>query len=292
MKPVYLFLFAFCCSLCHAQSVRYVAPFFGNEDPENSYYLQVFKRSLALAEAEFGVVELEPINVPMLQGRQFRSLENDQIDVMWSMTSRERENRARAIRIPLTMGLIGYRVLVIKESDKSKFAALSTSEQLKKETALLGHDWPDIEIMKANGFLVEAVSWHNSMYSLLGGKQFDYFPRGILEIGQELSFFNQGGHFILEDKWLLKYPAAMYFFVHKDNEKLAQRLEAGLTKMLESGELRSMLLTHPSHHQGLQILNLQSRTMVNLDNPLLPDQTPTLIPNYWLSLDDLLQNTY
>ncbi|WP_462156991.1 hypothetical protein [Pseudoalteromonas sp. GB56] len=176
--------------------------------------------------------------------------------MMWSMTSRERENRARAVRVPLTMGLIGYRILVIKESDKAKFANIKTAEELKKQTALLGHDWPDSAIMQANGFAVEAVSWHDSMYALLGGNQFDYFPRGILEIGQELSFFNQGAHFTIEDRWLLHYPAAMYFFVHRDNEELAQRLEYGLQKMIDSGELKSLFDQPPFPQSG--IANSQS----------------------------------
>ncbi|TMO84912.1 hypothetical protein [Pseudoalteromonas ruthenica] len=288
--PIFLILFLLCGS-ASAKTVRYIEPFFGDATSDNSFHIQVLKRALSLSEAKFGAISAQAIDTPMLQGRQFRALARADIDVLWSMTSRARELEARPIRIPLTMGLIGYRVFVIKQRDRHRFATLTSKAQLQQLLALQGHDWPDTEIMSSNGFKVRGVSWHQSMYKLLAEDKFDYFPRGVLEIGAEgegLAAYALS----IDSKWVLHYPAASYFFVRHEDTSLAQRLEYGLAAMLQSGELKAMILNNPHHVNALRMLNFSDREFIRLDNPLLPDSTPTLDPKYWLTPQELSELVY
>ncbi|MFY8274432.1 hypothetical protein AAEU32_09925 [Pseudoalteromonas sp. SSDWG2] len=226
----------------------------------------------------------------MLQGRQFRALENGHIDVFWSMTSQQRGNEALAIKIPTAMGLMGYRVLVIRNNEQQRFASLHSASELKQMLALQGHDWPDTDILLANGFDVHGVSWSDKMYRLLSNSHFDYFPRGLLEVAHELRDFDTEQALALEQRWLLYYPTAMYFFVAKSNAHLAARIEYGLERLAESGELKSLLLNHPHHKDALKIVRLKGRELIHLRNPLLPESVPLLTPLYWLTLEDLIEN--
>ncbi len=269
--------------------VRYIDPFYATDADNESYVAALLQRVMEITEDEYGPFELKAEHTPMLQGRQFRALYSDEIDVMWAMTSQERENRALPIRIPIAMGLIGFRVFVIRREQQDKFSQMHDEFELKKLLAVQGHDWPDLKILKANGFQVQGVSWRDQMYTLLAGSNFDYFPRGITEVGRELQRVNIDDTLVVERKWLLHYRAATYFFVNRNNAQLAQRLESGLNQLMVSGELKEMLLSHPIHQEALQLMTLSGRTVVELHNPLLPEKTPLETSQYWLTYEELIQ---
>ncbi|MFY8274434.1 hypothetical protein AAEU32_09935 [Pseudoalteromonas sp. SSDWG2] len=293
---VRIVLFAVCCLLAQAaystQTIRYIEPFYGNDAKDKSYVASVLRRAVAISNEKFGDVELEALPTPMLQGRQFRALDTGEIDLMWSMTSRTRENKALPIRIPVTMGLIGFRVFVIKSADQARFAEIEDIAELKKLLAIQGHDWPDTEILQANGFNVHGVSWRDKMYKLLARSHYDYFPRGVTEVGRELNDLDKNHTLALERKWMLYYPTATYFFVRKGNTELAERIEWGLNQMVDSGELRQMLFSHPIHKDALRMAHVEGRTLVELRNPVLPDNAPTLNPKYWVTYEELVQYAY
>ncbi len=278
-------------NVAHATTiVRYIDPFYATDADNESYVVALLERVLELTEERYGPFELQPLHTPMLQGRQLRALASKEIDVMWAMTSTERENRALPVRVPIVMGLIGYRVFVIRKAEQQRFAQIDDPYELKKLLAIQGHDWPDIKILRANGFQVHGVSWRDKMYALLGGSNFDYFPRGVTEVGRELERVNKDDNLVVEGKWLLYYPAATYFFVGRENKLLAERLEQGLKEMASSGELKQMLLSHEIHQEALKLVRFHGREVIELHNPLLPPETPLQDPKYWLTYDELLQH--
>lgn len=69
---------------------------------------------LDLALQKTGVrYTLKPSLKPMQQARALKRLEeNLDVNVVWSMTDVQREQQLRPIRIPITRGLIGWRVFV------------------------------------------------------------------------------------------------------------------------------------------------------------------------------------
>src|SRR5471032_1088175 len=64
----------------------------------------------------------------MQQGRSLRLLARGQgIDLLWTVTSREREAGFPPIRIPIDRGLIGWRLLLILARDRALFAPVATA---------------------------------------------------------------------------------------------------------------------------------------------------------------------
>lgn len=82
-----------------------------------------FRSIYALAQLQLALdkagspLRLEPSHYSMEQERALVNLEhNDRLDVAWSMTSIEREQRLLPVRIPLDKGLFGWRIALLPKS--------------------------------------------------------------------------------------------------------------------------------------------------------------------------------
>jgi len=269
-----------------SQVIYHPGPEF-EQDSRYDYFVDLLRLALEESKQEFGHFELFQAQNTMQQKRQLLSLKHGRLSVAWTMTTAEREQHARPIRIPLMMGLLGYRLLVVNKQDQARFASLEGSQQLKPLLAYQGHDWPDLTILQSNGYNAKPFSWFLGLYKQLDLKKFDYYPRGILEAYREVDevpFENLA----VDSKHLLYYPTAIYFFVDQDNELLARRIEAGLMRMAKTGRLKQFLLNYGTHRADLKRANIPSRTIHRLDNPMLSEQTPLEDDRLWLSYDELV----
>ncbi len=98
-------------------------------DRRDDYPVQL----LALALAKAGRHDkLEPHALFMLQARSIRELEQGRgLDVIWTMTSIEREADLLAIHIPIDRGLLGWRLLLVRKEELPRFAALHSLVELQ-----------------------------------------------------------------------------------------------------------------------------------------------------------------
>ena len=171
-------------------------------------------------------------------------LKNGTYTITWSGTNSNREASLLPVRVPLFAGLLGIRMPVIRRSDKPRFDLIRNDSDLKQLVACQGDQWPDSDILEANGYQVERVTSFERMYRMLEAGRCDYFPRGITEIYGELERNVYPG-LMAYDRVLLSYTFPMYFFVAHGNEELARILEARLTQFAESGDLQAYLRLHP-----------------------------------------------
>lgn len=203
------------------------------------------------------------------------------VNVMRSPTNADLETRLIPIRIPIFMGLLGYRVLIIRNSDQARFDSIRTLADLRKLRAGQGTGWVDIPILEGNGLRVAAGTNYNGLFGMLAAGRFDYFPRGVNEILPELAS-QKASHPSLaaEQHLLLHYPFPVYFFVTKSDPKLAERLAIGLKRLAETNQIRDLLF----RYFGSQIneLKLGSRRILRLENPYLPTATPLSSDQFWL----------
>ena len=250
------------------------------DDTRNAYFLAVLQLALEKT-ADQGNIALQPASEAMTQSRALQRLsEGDGIDVVWSMTSIEREKQNRPIRIPLLKGLMGYRLLIIRAEDQSWFRRVQTIDQLRELRAGQGHDWPDTEILRANGLAVEATVDYDSLFRMLQLGRFDYLPRAVNEPWEELAL-RPGRGLAVEEGLMLYYPTAEYFFVHRDNDALAERIELGLRRALADGSFDKLFREHPVNANAFGKANILKRRIIRLDNPLLPPETPFDQPGLW-----------
>jgi len=270
---ILIFLSMNTVSMAEEMLIRHIRPE-GTLDKRNDYYIALLTLALEKTQVKYGGFHLEMNENSMLQARALLSVAKKQfIDVVWTMTSKEREAALLPVRIPLLKGLLGYRIFIIKKQDKSKFEQIQTLEDLSELVAGQGHDWPDVSILRANGLTVTVGASYDGLFRMLSAGRFDYFPRGMNESWSEVQAHKEKG-FIVEGDLLLKYPAPIYFFVHKGNTALAQRIEEGLLLAIEDGSFDSIFYEHPANKGIFKLTNIKNRKVFDLRNPSLPAETP------------------
>ena len=238
------------------------------------------RKLLALALTKTGTeFELRPSSRVMTQSRALSELSRGgDVSVVWSMTSKEREDMFLPIRIPIEKGLLGWRIFLINKNKASQFSAVKTLDDLKKYEAGQGHDWPDTEILRANGLKVQASANYDGLFKMLQSGRIDYFPRSILEIWAE-----EKNHpdmdLTIEQTVILHYPTALYFFVNKDDAALAKLIETGLRAAIKDGSFDKLFAAE--YGDDIKRANLKGRTRFQMQNPLLPAMTPFHDKKLW-----------
>ncbi len=263
---------------CHAAvTLRYPRLATAN-DPQQQYMLALLRLACEKANAD---CKLQAAN-PMVQSRAILQLQrpHSSIDVLWTMTSKERERQLLPVRIPLYKGLIGWRVALLGEGREQLLADVKTVDDLRAYSAGQGHDWPDVNILRAAGLSVVTSSDYEPLFSMLNQQRFDYFPRGVIEVENEYLAHRRSG-ITIDPHILIHYPTAFYFFVAPGNKALAGMLETGLERAIADGSFERLF--RQFNAGALRRLQLDKRVIIRLGNPLLPAATPLQRKALWYS---------
>ncbi|MFG6442081.1 hypothetical protein [Roseateles sp. LKC17W] len=231
----------------------------------------------ALAAASMPAT-LEPTADYIPQQRALLELGADsRLDVVWTMTSVERERQARPIRIPIFKGLFGWRLLLALPEQAARLSAVRTLAELRQFSMLQGLEWPDAGVLQANSLNVVTSPSHDVMFRQLRLGRADAFPRSVEEIWWELDRYGQG--LVVVPQLCLRYPAAVYYFVAPEATELAAALELGLQRLRATGVFDQLFAQH--HGADLARARLGERRIIELSNPQLPPQTPLDKPELW-----------
>ncbi len=215
----------------------------------------------------------------MEQDRALLNLEQGKaVDVVWTMTSREREQRLLPVRIPLDRGLYGWRVALVRADNQHLLANVRDLSDLTRWRAGQGHDWPDTSILRSHGLRVEVSSSYESLFLMLRAGRFDYFPRAVLEVRGELQH-SGGNDLTLDEHLALRYPTALYFFFSPDNPQLAETVRRGLEVALADGSFEQLFQQY--HDADLHAAQMDRRRIIEISNPLLPEETPLQRTELW-----------
>ena len=243
-------------------------------DPQQSYFVDLLTLALDASKAQYGDYLLQPVTIEMAQARTSKSLQNNEfIDLTWRMTSKNIEQQLQAIYFPILKGLMGNRIFIIRKGSQNLFSKEITLAELQSIDLGQGHNWPDTDILLANGFNV-VQGKANFLFEMLKKERFDYYPRALHEPWLELVNENE---LTVEENLLLQYPAPMFFFVNKQNKKLQRRLSDGLFQLLESGEFEQFFLNHKITSGILTKADVKNRKVFKLENPLLSEKTKALL---------------
>ncbi|WP_158971372.1 ABC transporter substrate-binding protein [Paraglaciecola sp. L3A3] len=227
------------------------------------YFIGLLKLAVEQSAEEYGEVEFVPIEVLMSDARKFVSLNSNLIDVSWTTYTSDHEQQALAVKIPLLKGMFGYRVLLIRKNEQAKFSSIKSINQLAELTALQGKGWSEVQLMRNAGLKVKTMDWTPKFYQLVSNGSVDYYPRSVMDIHNELANA-KAENLAIEQTLLLKFRNNAYFFVAKDNTKLAKRLEYGLIKSIEDGSYEEYFMQHGNNAKALKMLN-ESRHVFDLD---------------------------
>jgi len=248
------------------------------QESPNAYPVQVLRLALSEAGADF---DMQPSETPMPQGRALEQLsKGENVNVVWSMTSQERESKLRPIRIPIDRGLLGWRLILTSKAGAEAIAKVKTMDDLRRLQAGQGHDWPDTNILRFNGLPVQTGTSYEGLFKMLNSGRFDYFPRSIIEIWDEQKVFAAQG-LEIDKNLILYYPTAFYFFVNRKDRDLAKTIETGLNKAIANGKFEQLF--QQTYGDVVQRAHLASRTKLILQNPLLPAATPLARKELWIT---------
>jgi len=234
------------------------------------YFLGLLHLALQKTVESHGPYRVEKTGVLSSQARNIARLNRgEDVDVLWSMTSNEREEVMQAIEFPLIKGLMGQRVFLIREGEQARFDGKHDLDSLQRLQAGQGSHWPDTEVLRANKIPVITSTNYELLFPMLKGGRFDYFPRGLHEVDSELALHPK---LALEKSLMLEYSAPMYFFVRPGNDRLAGRLLEGLQRAQKDGSFDRYFDSHPVTAQVFERVERSQRRVIHLRNPLLEQQ--------------------
>jgi len=263
-----------------AVTVRAAEVRYPREDGGSDYALELLQLALKKAGGNH-TVALTPIR--MMQDRALFEigLDHGKVDIMATMTSRERESKLLPVRIPITKGLIGWRVAVLTAGRLRQFDQVGSLADLTRFRAVQGHDWPDLTILRHNGLPAHSVSSHESLFNTLTSGRVDYLPLSLIE-AQSAIKGRQG--LAIDPNIVIHYPAAVYFFVNPRNGALAEEVRRGLEAGIADGSFDKLFFRHFA--DAIRQARLSERRVIELDNPSLPDATPLERKNLWFRFDE------
>lgn len=211
------------------------------------------------------------------QQRNLLLLEQGELDILWTVSTVAREQKLLPVRIPIDRGLIGWRLLLVRQGEQEQFASLGQAG-LSEKIAGQGHDWPDLAVLRANGFAAQGSSTYEGLFAMLARGHIDYFPRSVSEIWPELST-RPGLGLAVASGVALHYPEQLYFFVNRRNTALAAALTSCLRKATEDGALKRLFYQY--FGEDIALAGLLRRRIVQLQLPEQIPPPPELADDFW-----------
>jgi hypothetical protein len=244
----------------------------GNKSPaRQSYETALLQACLKATDAEYSSVNVCIDNTDYPNADDEANIFANGADVLVTVAGNVKfQNKPRiVISQPLTKGLLGYRLLLVRDQSLSKFAQIKQPQQLQQLSVGIPETWADAELFRYNRYKVIEQGNLDNLFLLLKNGTFDYVALGVNEI--EEIFKHRAvpiGGISIEPSLMLYYPFPLVFYVNPCNPVLAQRIEKGLKLIAINGEHETLF----SHHHGdvAQRLNLRNRNTLSLTNPMLP----------------------
>lgn len=232
-------------------------------DGKHEYYEELLKKSLTVQGHSVAIKLL-----PALPQKQIaRMLDDDMISLHWFVHTKKRDKRWIPIKIGLTNGLVGHRILFIPKNKQSLYNNINSLDDLRKTGMVnaFGKNWFDRKVWEANKlpYVVVDGEWR-VIYRMLpeADRGIDYFSRGANEIIKEAE---HQPHLDIEKRLVLVYDRDFRFYLSSPAAKYKNLIESSLRKAKESGLMDKLVREHFS--DVFTSLNLDNRVKINLKSP-------------------------
>lgn len=255
-------------------------PLQDRDQHRSGYVMSVLKLALEHCGCDY---ELDIHVIGSNQGRNVRILSgrNPPFNLMWTGTSPQREDALMPVRFPLTRGLLGIRLFIIRKDRQSLFDQVNGLDDMRDLLAGQGLNWPDSGILRHAGLLV-SESGYDSLFRLLSSGRIDYFPRGANEPFSELEAVKEEHpDLVVENNLAIAYPFDMFFFVNKRDTDIHDAISYGLEQIWRNGKFMENFNSHPDIRALRKKARLDQRRIFVIDNPLLTSESRAIPDEYW-----------
>lgn len=225
---------------------------------------EVIIRSLEITETEFGPFVIETTDVDMNPRRGLASIKDGKlINVGIVPHNKKWDESTIAIKVPVRQGLLSYRLLLVNQQDLFKFKDIKDINDLRKLTAGLQQNWSTTRTFRE--LEMNMITGHSfeGLFLMLKKQRFDYIPRAVYEIYDELN--NRKAlldNIVVEPNLALYMPKPSYVYVSPKEPRLAKRIESGLTEMVKNGELKRIFNKY--YAKDIAKANLAQRRLIHV----------------------------
>ena len=248
--------------------------------PIYEYRWKLLDLALAHTRESGESIRIIPYAEDTTQNRAVSLLQSGAIDVIALGTNEERESKILPVKIDILRGIVGFRVFLIRSADQARISQMDDVSLRKQLTLGLNSQWADLAVLRANGFSVTTSSGYEALFEMLATGRFDAFPRGLNEAQRELDERRQQyPQLAVEKTRALYFPYPVYFWVRKDNQALARRIERGLNLSLADGSFRKTFEQY--HAAEIATMRQEKRHVLKLASPILPKGAPRPDTSWW-----------
>ncbi|NYE63693.1 ABC-type amino acid transport substrate-binding protein [Duganella sp. 1224] len=274
--------------MCNA-AMHVVYPLTSIDDDTDSRYdydWAVLRVALQKTEPGYGPFEMKQSTQAMSAQRVTQEMltPGGRVNVFARATSPGLERQFLPVRLPIDRGLLGYRMLLVRQNDLPRFAAVRSLADLAPLRIGQGKGWIDVPILRGAGLTVEEGSNYPGLFAMLAAGRFDGFSRGIDEAQREYKERHaMYPSLTIEPTLLLQYPLPLYFFTRRDEEGklLAQRISDGMELMIKDGSLNALFQQYKG--DSIRAGGLSRRRVLHIQNPHLTPETPLSRGELWFN---------
>jgi ABC-type amino acid transport substrate-binding protein len=241
-------------------------PYMEREAPHRVYADQLLELALALSSDKYGPYRVVQQREETVIRRQLLLLEpGGGLSVAVAMPTQEWLDGALPVRVPIMRGLPSFRFFLGRRSDQPLLDSVRTVADLKAFSIGQGRGWSTGKILEDNGFKVVYGGAHPTLIPMLHSGRFQLLMRGVYEVEPELLAQQQAyPDLAVVDGFAVYTYMPMYFFVAKDQPRLAERLTYGLKKAHANGQL-DRLFNH-AFGDSLKLLRNKRLRIFHLPN--------------------------
>lgn len=221
------------------QPQRVTIPHMEREAPHRVYADRLLDLALALSRDKYGPYRIVQQREETVIRRQLLELsKGGSLSVAVAMPTQEWLDGALPVRVPIMRGLASFRFFLGRDSEQPLYASVKTINDLRALTIGQGPGWSTAKILEDNRFKVVYGGAHPTLIPMLHSDRFKLLMRSVYEVGPELQAqrADYPGLAVVDDFAVFTYMP-MYFFVAKDQPRLAERLEYGLKRAYANGQL-------------------------------------------------------
>lgn len=266
---IYLVL---CISLCVSHSslasgsMHLTLPKAGSLEPEatSRFYAEALRLALTKTSEAPETIQFSyhPIDVNRERARLL--VKQGTLDVVWSSSSKEREQQLVPVKFNLIRNINEYRLLLIRAADQPKFDHIKNIADLQKFKIGSGAQWSDAQVYHFNGLPLVTAYAHRPMFRMLSLNRFDYMARSLQEVEADFAQYQKLG-LAIEKNLVIHYAQPIYFFVN--DRDLAARIQWGLELAQEDGSLDKLFFSVPNFREAWERLQSLDRHAIELKVP-------------------------
>lgn len=170
------------------------------------------------------------------------ALHDGRLDVSILPSVGEKPADLPVLRFPIRRGLLGVRLLLVRQERLGEFARLRSLDTLQRRYVMgYGAQWADNALLRRLGFQLRDVDGYAALFRALANGEVDYLNRGVNEVWGELDHPLLVPHGIaLVPGLALSYPLDDYFHLSPQRADWLPRLQAALRTVLQDGRFRQL----------------------------------------------------